>query len=628
MRFLTIASALWLALCPSVRAQDPTPQDPSPQNQSSQASGTLSLDSDQAPFTFEYSTDRPNPANWIGLYYSAGGGPVDQEKGSSNSIEWKYAPRAQGSIQLDSSSLEPGNYTAFFLANGGYTWLAEPLQVIKSREFGGDVSFIVSNVELPNARVGDRYSYSIRGLVHGGNSDVRFSSEGSSDWISINNDGVISGTPTSSGKATIRVRATGANSTASAFFTINVAASGSPLLSQLKVLSVNMWNGGTEVTNYHDKQVRFFASSGADVVGIQEDQQGRHVPRLADALGWHYWSSGGDIGVLSKYPITESYGIISGPSRSGGVKISLDDKKQQINFFVAHLGYTPYGPYDTCFNHLPVEKILQHEAQSGRTPQMKATLAGMKNQLAQADDTPVFLVGDFNAPSHLDYVEGLKDKNCGYSGIKWPTSILPEEAGLIDSFRVAHPDPVADQGITWSPIYIWNSGYGKPEPRDRIDFILYKGQGLNVTDSRTVVVDDPKPEPNHRENEWFSDHAAVLSTLFRVVLIGLHDAKPVEYHRQTKSVMQREESINNTGSRDPDALVQPDEFKLQGEQYTRCSVIARGPRSTKKRTSVIWLYGEDLQSKRDRKRVIKLLKCFTARPNLKESMAIVLLAHR
>ncbi|KAI8411041.1 Uncharacterized protein HZ326_26390 [Fusarium oxysporum f. sp. albedinis] len=78
---------------------------------------------------------------------------------------------------------------------------------------------------------------------------------------------------------------------------------------------------------------------------------------------------------------------------------------------------------------------------------------------------------------------------------------------------------------------------------------------------------------------------------------------------ESDNVVLAPESINNTGSRDPDALVQPDEFKLQGEQYTRCSVIARGPRSTKKRTSVIWLYGEDLQSKRDRKRVIKLLKC-------------------
>jgi hypothetical protein len=61
------------------------------------------------------------------------------------------------------------------------------------------------------------------------------------------------------------------------------------------------------------------------------------------------------------------------------------------------------------------------------------------------------------------------------------------------------------------------------------------------------------------------------------------------------------ESINSR--RDPGILTQPDEFKLQGEQYVRCAVLARGPKSTKKRTSVIWLYGQDLQSKKDEKRV-------------------------
>jgi hypothetical protein len=61
---------------------------------------------------------------------------------------------------------------------------------------------------------------------------------------------------------------------------------------------------------------------------------------------------------------------------------------------------------------------------------------------------------------------------------------------------------------------------------------------------------------------------------------------------ESDNVVLAPESINNTGSRDPDALIQLDEFKLQGEQYTRCSVVVRGLRSTKKRTSVIWLYGE------------------------------------
>ncbi|QGI86763.1 hypothetical protein CEK25_013492 [Fusarium fujikuroi] len=411
--------------------------------------------------------------NWIGLYYTAFGWRMVAIRGLHHLFRSSRARELDGDVKFDFGSLVSGNYTAFFLPNARCWWLATPLHSIRGLVRGGGGKFIVYEISPARARVGNV------------------------DWIKI------SGLPSGSRSAPL---------VPPPDFTINVAGSGKALLSELKVLTLNMWNGGTRVTSYHDKQVKFLASSGADVVGIQEDQQGRHVPRLADALGWYHWSSGGDVGVLSKYPIVEDYGVISGPARSGGVKIALDGKNQQINFFVAHLGYTPYGPYDTCYDHLPVDKIIQREAQSGRTPQMKATLEGMKSQLDNADEIPVFFVGDFNAPSHLDYVDGLKEKNCGYSNIQWPTSILPKEKGLIDSFRVAHPDPVKEQGITWSPIYIWNGGYRKPEPLDRIDFILHKGKGLKVTDSHTVVVGEPKPEPNHKDNEWFSDHAAVLTT--------------------------------------------------------------------------------------------------------------------
>ncbi|KAJ4257884.1 hypothetical protein NW757_003512 [Fusarium falciforme] len=503
MRFasplIAVASALWLTLFPSVQAQ------------SAEASGSLSLIEGEDLFTFRYSTSQPDSSNWVGLYYSAGGGPVDGEKGSSNSIMWKWTPKSQGTVQLSASSLEPGNYTAFFLARGGYQSLAEPLEVVKPRETGGDVAFIVSDVTLPKARVGDRYTYQLSGLVKGGN-HVTFSTQGYGSWLKITEGGVLAGTPTGTAKdAVVTIRATGTDSAAIGVFTVPVVPEGEPLIKELKVMSLNMWNGGTGVTNYHDKQVRFMASSGADIIGIQEDQWGRHIPRLANALGWWGWSSGGDVGILSKYPIVEEYGVISRPSRSGGVRIALDGDQQQLNFYVAHLGYTPYGPYDTCFSHMSPDKVIQREAQSGRTPQMEATLRGMKNHLDQADETPVFLVGDFNAPSHLDWVDGLKEKNCGYSNVRWPTSVLPEEVGLIDSFRVANPDPVKVQGTTWSPVTIWNNA-NRREPQDRIDFILHKGKSLKVTDSHTVVVGNPMPIPDTKYNEWFSDHAAVLTT--------------------------------------------------------------------------------------------------------------------
>ena len=53
---------------------------------------------------------------------------------------------------------------------------------------------------------------------------------------------------------------------------------------------------------------------------------------------------------------------------------------------------------------------------------------------------------------------------------------------------------------------------------------------------------------------------------------------------------------------DPAALIEPDEFKLQGRQYIRCCTLAKTPKHMKKRTSIIWLYGEDIQAKHDRKK--------------------------
>jgi hypothetical protein len=50
-------------------------------------------------------------------------------------------------------------------------------------------------------------------------------------------------------------------------------------------------------------------------------------------------------------------------------------------------------------------------------------------------------------------------------------------------------------------------------------------------------------------------------------------------------------------NRNPAALIEPDEFKLQGKQYIRCCALAKASKHTKKQTSIIWLYGEDIQVK-------------------------------
>ena len=49
-----------------------------------------------------------------------------------------------------------------------------------------------------------------------------------------------------------------------------------------------------------------------------------------------------------------------------------------------------------------------------------------------------------------------------------------------------------------------------PEPQDRIDYVLHRG--LTVRDARTLVSGSPRPWPDVADNDWPSDHAAVLTS--------------------------------------------------------------------------------------------------------------------
>ena len=42
---------------------------------------------------------------------------------------------------------------------------------------------------------------------------------------------------------------------------------------------------------------------------------------------------------------------------------------------------------------------------------------------------------------------------------------------------------------------------------------------MTVVDSNTIVVGNPTPEPNHKNNEWTSDNASV-HTVFQLPVAG------------------------------------------------------------------------------------------------------------
>ncbi|MEV0381566.1 endonuclease/exonuclease/phosphatase family protein [Nonomuraea sp. NPDC050643] len=521
MRWLTSLGTAMLVLftgtVPALAAPSPSPS-PSP-TQPASVDGTLRVAAPSVragePIKVSYSTPRPHATNWLGLYTDPGNGPVEQ-KFVGPSLRWTYITAGSGEATLPTDGLAPGDHIVFALARDGYEWLAAPVKVRITSD--APPHFVADAFDLRNARVQEPYRATVGGLVRGDTDGLAFRKVSGPEWVSVSEDGEITGTPrVQRGAAPLRVEARNARAeTTTATIGVDIRVGGQDLVPELKVMSFNLWHGGGQVDGGREKQLRFLLTSDVDVVGLQETSA-TSTRELAEALGWDYHQSGTDLGVISRYPITERRApVASGPlSVATKVRVRIGEG-QDVVVWNAHLGYTPYGPYDACFGKLSEKELLANEERSGRTPQIKAILREMRADLAATRLTPVLLTGDFNAPSHLDWTPATR--RCGYASVPWPASVLPAQAGLLDSYRVASPDPVTAPGLTWSPIYpAFTGGYGhdshkgEPEPQDRIDFVYYAGP-LRVTGSRALVEGVPTAVPGHRGNEWTSDHAAVLTT--------------------------------------------------------------------------------------------------------------------
>ncbi|MCC2280338.1 HAD-IA family hydrolase [Streptomyces sp. ET3-23] len=375
-------------------------------------------------------------------------------------------------------------------------------------------AFLVPAFTTRNGRASEPFRATVAGLFRG--AGPVFAKAAGPEWVQVGADGTLTGTPAEAGTYEVVVTAGGG---ACVTVRIPVVGADERLVSRLRVMSWNLWLGGTPVAGHRAKQLTVLLDADVDVVALQETG-GASAKELADALGWDHHQAGHNLGVISRYPVTARFGT---PAPSGygaaGVTVRLDDRDdrdcavQDVTVWSAHLNYTPYGPYDACFGGQPVPVLLEHEEASGRVAEMAEVLRDMADDLARCDTTPVLLMGDFNTPSHLDWTRNPASLHGGCGPVPWPVTQAAEEAGLRDSYRVARPDPVRDPGTTWSPLHPRHEdGSGRPEPQDRIDYVLFAGRGLDVQDSVTLVTGAPRPWPDVAENVWPSDHAAVITT--------------------------------------------------------------------------------------------------------------------
>jgi len=262
----------------------------------------------------------------------------------------------------------------------------------------------------------------------------------------------------------------------------------------LRVLAWNIWHGGRRKGRDEGVQrvVDVIEACRADIVLMQETYGSG--PRISGRLGFDYFLRSSNLSIMSRFPIVHTNRL--GPSfRFGGVGIELRPgvEVQAYSLWINHL---PSVSKQLANNATAAE--LQAADQKTRGSEIQTILGELMPHLVKTSDVHVLVGGDFNSGSHLDWIEASSSlPNHKGLVVEWPVSKQMQVAGFVDAFRVAHPDPVASPGHTWSPEF--------PEShQERIDYVYSRGDRWRVLESRVL---------NEHPRGWPSDHAATFASL-------------------------------------------------------------------------------------------------------------------
>ncbi len=275
----------------------------------------------------------------------------------------------------------------------------------------------------------------------------------------------------------------------------------------LRVATFNVFYGGDEMvlaskdwcTKPEGCQDTFAAvvdgikQSKADIVGLQEATG--NTRKIAEALGWNYNER---TQVISRFPILD-------PGGADGLYVFVQPTPSSVVAVAnTHLPSSPYGPYRSQAGY--TEDEVLHLEKRLRLPAIQPQLEGLPPLAAEG--IPVFLTGDFNSPSYLDWTDAADTArdDMPYT-VEWPVSKALADAGFKDSYRVVNPDPVARPGFTWTP---GGPESAKREVHDRIDWVLSMGPAHAVDSS--VVGEDGNENVDVSIPIWPSDHRSVVST--------------------------------------------------------------------------------------------------------------------
>lgn len=280
---------------------------------------------------------------------------------------------------------------------------------------------------------------------------------------------------------------------------------------KITVLQWNIWQEGTMVEGGYDAIVNEIVRIQPDFVTFSEVRNYNKTnfsSRICESLktkGLVYYSFYSyDSGLLSKYPITDSSTVFPEKDDHGSIyRLTSMVNGEKIAIYTAHLDYLNCAYYNvrgydgSTWKEISIptsmSEILKINDASLRDDAIKLFIQQAEKDIAEGFN--VIIGGDFNEPSHTDWIDANKNlyDHQGFV-IPWTVSNLLEKAGFIDSYRKIYPNPITHPGftypsdniakdplkLTWAP---------KADERERIDFIFYKGEKLRATEA---VIFGPK----------------------------------------------------------------------------------------------------------------------------------------
>ena len=326
----------------------------------------------------------------------------------------------------------------------------------------------------------------------------------------------------------------------------------------VSVMSFNIWQEGTRVENGFEYIADNIAKLQPDVVAFAEVRNyndTQFIPRIIEALQQrgqaYYGYESTSTGIISRYPVKDQECMFSD---KGAVTLSLIDIGGiPVAFYALHLdwrhcsSYLPRAYDGTTYKELPdgpitdVQKLLEDSRASYRDEIVELVIKGANRKRDEGYE--VFICGDFNEPSHLDWQDNTKDLY-EHNGvvINWENSKAFEKEGYLDSYREIYPNPVTHPGFTFPSdnpaVEVKELAWGpKADERDRIDFIYYS-PGKYIRKAQSAYLVAPHSDIVHGKrtaytgqdqfiepvNGWPTDHRAVL-TIFEVEKTEIEKSK-------------------------------------------------------------------------------------------------------